>query len=301
MSHQTEQASAHKHDDETVLPVHYQHQEEFAAEPPTVGERMPLFSLRWAYREYIAEFWGTFMLVFFGDSAVATATLNISNAASGWLIISFGFGIGLALGVYFSASISGGHLNPAITLANALFGKISWRKVPGYMFSQLLGAFVAAATLYGIFKSQFDMFDGGNRQLQGPTGTGGIFATYAQPGNGKFFSAFSEMVNTGLLIAGIYAVCDERGTPAKGFVPMAVGGVIFAISCCSGWVTGFALNPARDFGPRIFSTILYGKAPFTAGGHYFWVPLFMPFVGAVCGLALYEFFILNEPVKKKQN
>ncbi|ORX66038.1 aquaporin-like protein [Linderina pennispora] len=201
--------------------------------------------------------------------------------------------------MYLSASISGGHLNPAITLVNALFGKVPWRKVPGYMFSQLLGAFVATATMYGVFKSQLDMFDGGKRRFQGPTGTSGIFATYAHPEDSKFFSAFSEIVNTGLLVAGIYAVCDERGTPATGFMPMAAGVAIFAVACCAGWANGSSMNPACDFGPRIFSTILYGKAPFTAGGHYFWVPLFMPFVGAACGVTFYEFFILNEPVKKR--
>ncbi|KAJ1933634.1 aquaporin-like protein, partial [Linderina pennispora] len=172
--------------------------------------------------------------------------------------------------------------------------------VPGYIFAQIFGAFVAAATLYGIFHDQFDVFDGGNRQLMGPTGTGGIFCTYAKPGNGKFFSVFSEIVNTGLLLFVIYSIGDDRLTPAKNHLPIAVGLLVFAIGTCTGWVTGYAINPARDLGPRIFSTILYGNEPFTYGGHYFWVPTFMPFIGACLGIAFYQFFIIPEGDEEKE-
>ncbi|KAJ2538454.1 aquaporin-like protein, partial [Coemansia sp. RSA 1878] len=144
----------------------------------------PMFDFRYKYREYMAEFWGTFILIFFGDGVVATTTVNSTNAASAYLAITFGWGIGLAMALYCCMGISGGHLNPAVTFANAVFGKFSWRKVPGYIVAQLLGAFVAAATLYGIYKDQFDVFDGGNRQLMGEKGTGGIWCTYAKEGNG---------------------------------------------------------------------------------------------------------------------
>ncbi|KAJ1900679.1 aquaporin-like protein [Kickxella alabastrina] len=259
----------------------------------------PIFDFRYKYREYFAEFWGTFILILFGDGVVATVTMNTSNAGSSYLAISFGWGIGLTMALYVSMGISGGHLNPAVTVANAIFGKFQWRKVPGYMLAQLLGAFVAAATVYGIFKSQFDEFDGGNRQVSGEFGTGGIWCTYAKDGNGKFFSAFSEIVNTAVLLFVIYAIGDDRMTPAKNHLPIAIGLLVFAIGNCTGWVTGYAINPARDLGPRIFSTILYGSEPFTAGGHYFWVPTFMPFVGAVVGIFCYQFFIL--PESKKRN
>ncbi|KAJ2782529.1 aquaporin-like protein [Coemansia javaensis] len=260
----------------------------------------PLYSFRYRFREYLAEFWGTFILIFFGDGVVATTVFNKSNAPSAYLSITFGWAVGLMMALYCSMGISGGHLNPAVTFANAVFGKFSWRKVPGFMLSQFLGAFVAAATLYGIFKDRFDEFDGGNRQLMGPEGTGGIWCTYAQPNNGKFFSAWSEIVNTAVLLFVIYGIGDVRMTPAKNHLPIAVGLLVFAIGNCTGWVTGYAINPARDFGPRVFSTILYGSDPFTYGGHYFWVPLFMPFIGAVLGIFFYQFFILPEPKEKKE-
>ncbi|KAJ2503103.1 aquaporin-like protein [Coemansia sp. RSA 1972] len=260
----------------------------------------PLFDFRYKYREYMAEFWGTFILIFFGDGVVASTTVNTTNAASAYLAITFGWGIGLAMALYCSMGISGGHLNPAVTFANAVFGKFSWRKVPGYILAQLLGAFVAAATLYGIYKDQFDVFDGGNRQLMGDKGTGGVWCTYAKEGNGKFFSAWSEIVNTAVLLFVIYSIGDDRLTPAKNHLPIAIGLLVFAIGNCTGWVTGYAINPARDFGPRVFSTILYGSEPFTYGGHYFWVPTFMPFVGAIIGIFVYQFFILPEPKTKKE-
>ncbi|KAJ1934881.1 aquaporin-like protein, partial [Linderina macrospora] len=109
-----------------------------------------------------------------------------------------------------------------------------------------------------------------------------------------FFSAFSEIVNTALLLFVIYSIGDDRLTPAKNHLPIAVGLLVFAIGTCTGWVTGYAINPARDLGPRIFSTILYGSDPFTFGGHYFWVPTFMPFIGACLGIAFYQFFIIPE-------
>ncbi|KAJ2761483.1 aquaporin-like protein, partial [Coemansia nantahalensis] len=257
--------------------------------------------LRYMFRDYLAEFWGTFILIFFGDGVVATTVFNKSNAPSAYLSITFGWAFGLTMALYVSMGVSGGHLNPAVTFANAVFGKFSWRKVPGYMLSQLLGAFVAAATLYGIFKDQFDVYDGGNRQLMGEQGTGGIWSTYAKPGNGKFFSCWSEIVNTAVLLFVIYGIGDARMSPAKHHLPIAIGLLVFAIGNCTGWVTGYAINPARDFGPRIFSTILYGSEPFTYGGHYFWVPLTMPFVGAVIGIFLYQFFIIPDDEKDKRD
>ncbi|KAJ1947643.1 aquaporin-like protein [Kickxella alabastrina] len=259
----------------------------------------PIYDFRYEYREYLAEFWGTFILVLFGDGVVATVTFNTGNSQSSYLAISFGWAMGLTMALYVSMGISGGHLNPAVTFSNAIFGKFRWHKVPGYMLAQLFGAFVAAATLYGIFKDQFDVFDGGNRQLLGEFGTGGIWCTYAKAGNGKFFSVFSEIVNTAVLLFVIYAIGDDRMTPAREHLPIAIGLLVFAIGNCTGWVTGYAINPARDFGPRIFSTILYGSEPFTAGGHYFWVPTFMPFVGATIGIFIYQFFIVPEARKKR--
>ncbi|KAJ2519313.1 aquaporin-like protein [Coemansia sp. RSA 1939] len=303
-----EQSSFHQHpkrnphpDHEMAIPemADYELEETVKIHPAFDPLNWPLMSLRYRFREYTAEFWGTFLLIFFGDGVVATTTFNKGGSGSAYLAITFGWGVGLAMALYCCMGVSGGHLNPAVTFANAFWGKFSWRKVPGYMLAQFLGAFVAAATLYGIFKDQFDVFDGGNRQLMGDQGTGGIWCTYAKPENGKFFSAWSEIVNTAVLLFVIYSIGDDRLTPAKHHLPIAIGLLVFAIGNCTGWVTGYAINPARDFGPRVFSTILYGSEPFTYGGHYFWVPLFMPFVGATLGIFFYQFFIVPEPKVKK--
>ncbi|KAJ1957104.1 aquaporin-like protein, partial [Dipsacomyces acuminosporus] len=229
MSHtDTHVETDHKHphhEHEIAIPnaADYELPEVLALHPAYDPENWPLMKFRRSYREYLAEFFGTFILIFFGNGVVATATFNKGGAGSAYLSITFGWGVGLTCALYCCMGISGGHLNPAVTFANALFGKFPWRKVGGYMLAQFLGAFVAAASVYGIFKDQFDQFDGGNRQLMGDQGTGGIWCTYAKPGNGKFFSCFSEIINTAVLLFVIYSLGDERLTPAKNHLPIAVG------------------------------------------------------------------------------
>ncbi|KAJ1918375.1 aquaporin-like protein [Mycoemilia scoparia] len=259
----------------------------------TATHTLPLYGLRKYFSEYVAEFFGTMVLITFGNGVNATTTFNTTNLQSGYLTVTIGWGLALTCALYVSLGVSGGHLNPAVSFALALFGRFPYRKLVGYWLAQILGAIVGAANVFGLFHAQFNAYDGGNRQITGPQGTGGIFFTLPQADNSRAQSVFSEILNTALLMAVILGVNDPRMTPAEGYKPIAVGLIVITIGMCTGFVSGYAINPARDFGPRALTAMAgWGKYPFTIYSHYFVIPLFCPFAGAVLGFAFYEFFIV---------
>ncbi|OMJ18324.1 Aquaporin-7 [Smittium culicis] len=252
-----------------------------------------LYNMRYNLRHYFAEFFGTMVLLFFGNTVVANVVLNPDLATESWVLITLGWGFGLAMALYISMGNSGGHLNPAVTIAAAVYGKFPWKKVPGYIFSQVLGAFMGAAFTYAVYRSRFTPFDGGVRTVTGNTATGGIFCTYPDPNNTRWDSFFTEMLLTAILVFCIQGFFDPKMTPAKGFEPVAVGLLVLTIGICAGKMTGYAINPARDLGPRIFTAVAgWGSTPFTASNHYFWIPIVAPIVGAILGQGSYELFII---------
>lgn len=179
------------------------------------------------------------------------------------------------LGVY-SSGISGAHLNPAVTLANCIFRKFPWRKFPGYMLAQVLGAMAASAIVYANYKSAIDLFEGGPgiRTVGLETSTAGIFCTYPAPFMTKTGQFFSEFIASTLLMFLIYALKDDGNIGAGPLTPLCLFFVIFGIGACFGWETGYAINLARDFGPRLVSYMIgYGHEVWSAGGYYFWVSL----------------------------
>ncbi|KAJ9068175.1 glycerol channel [Entomophthora muscae] len=243
-------------------------------------------------REYMAEFLGTLILVLFGDGAVAQGVLNPAAKGSAYLTINLGFGLGLGMGVYVASTVSGAHLNPAITLANCVLRKFPWRKLPGYLLAQLLGGMFGAALVMLVSFPAIQHLDEGVRMTSGPMATAGIFATFP-PDYVSNFSAFMiELVSTAFLVIGILGVSDPRHKTPSWLAPIAIGGVITAIGMCTGWLTGFALNPARDFGPRLFTAMAgWGTEPFTSHGYYFIIPIIAPILGALAGLATYDFLV----------
>ena len=177
------------------------------------------------------------------------------------------------LGVYCSG-ISGAHLNPAVTLANCIFRKFPWRKFPVYMLAQVLGAMAAAAVVYGNYKSAIDVFEGGPgiRTVGLETSSAGIFCTYPAAFMTKTGQFFSEFIASTLLMFLIYALKDDGNIGAGPLTPLGLFFIIFGIGACFGWETGYAINLARDFGPRLVSYMLgYGHEVWSAGGYYFWV------------------------------
>lgn len=169
---------------------------------------------------------------------------------------------------------SGGHLNPAVTFANCLYRGHPWRKLPVYALAQLLGAMVGAAIVYGNYKSAFDAFEGGPgiRTVTGSTATAGIFCTYPAPFMTRTGMFFSEFIASSILMFCIFALVDPHNVNAGHMMPLALFFLIFGIGACFGWETGYAINLARDFGPRLVSYMLgYGHEVWSAGGYYFWV------------------------------
>src|SRR5437762_13898379 len=206
------------------------------------------------WREVLAEFLGTFILIVFGVGVVAQVVLSRSAAGSP-LSINIAWGLAVTMGCYVSAGVTGAHLNPAVTLALAAHRRFPWRKVLPYSLAQVAGAFVASAVVFITYHEALAAFDGGVRQVLGPQGTAGIWATYPQP----FLSVFpggvvDQIVGTALLVAVIFAITDNRNSPAPaGLVPVVVGLLVLAIGASFGYNSGYAINPAREFGPPLFT------------------------------------------------
>ncbi len=253
--------------------------------------------LRGTAREAAAEFLGTFVLIAFGVGVVAQTVLS-QGANGSYLAINLGWGLAVMLGVYTAAGVSGGHLNPAVTLAVALRRGFPWAKVGPYVAAQMAGAFVASAVVFVTYREAFAAFDGGTRHIEGALATAGIFATYPAPHLSIAGGLVDQIVGTMLLVMGALAITDSRNTAPPGWLaPIAIGGLVVAIGVAFGFNAGYAINPARDFGPRSFTALAgWGPGVFTAGGGWWWVPIVGPSIGAPLGALLYDFFVFrNHP------
>ncbi|PHH86595.1 hypothetical protein CDD83_10007 [Cordyceps sp. RAO-2017] len=269
-----------------------------ASNAPPTPEEEP-HQLRWPkirslWQDAFSEFFGTMILILFGDGVVAQVLLS-NNTKGDYQSISWGWGIGVMLGVYVGGK-SGGHINPAVTLANCVFKGHPWRKFPVYALAQLLGAMVGAAIVYGNYKSAIDNFEGGRgiRTVSGPNATAGIFCTYPAAFMTRTGMFFSEFIASAILQFVIFALTDPDniGAGPSPLLPLCLFFLIFGIGACFGWETGYAINLARDFGPRLVSYMIgYGHEVWSFGGYYFWIPMVAPFLGCLSGGALYDLFI----------
>ena len=249
--------------------------------------------LRGTAREVAAEFLGTFVLIVFGIGVVAQFVLG-GGANGQYLSVNLGWGLAVTMGIYVSAGISGAHLNPAVTLALALRRGFSWAKVGPYIAAQFAGAFLASALVFITYREALDRFDGGVRQIGGALGTAGIWATYPQP----FLSAFpggiiDQIVGTALLVGVIFALSDARNfAPPERLTPVLVGLLVVLIGATFGYNAGYAINPARDLAPRLFTAMAgWGSGVFTAGNGWWWVPVVGPCIGGVLGGSVYDLVI----------
>jgi MIP family channel proteins len=254
--------------------------------------------LRGTAREAAAEFLGTFVLLMFGIGVVAQFVLGGGKAGQ-YLSINLAWGLGVTMGAYVAAGVSGAHLNPAVTLAVALRRGFPWGKVLPYVAAQFAGAFAASAVVFLTYHEALDAFDGGVRQVSGALGTAGIWATYPQPYLSTFPGGFiDQVVGTALLVIGICALTDTRNSaPESKLGPLLVGLLVVVIGAAFGVNAGYAINPARDLGPRLFTALAgWGSGVFTAANHWWWVPVVAPCVGAVGGVYAYDLCIgLHHP------
>ena len=252
-------------------------------------------------RIFMFEFLGTYIMLMMGLGSVAQVTLNNDNGGS--LNVHIAWGLGVVFGVYVS---DGGHLNSAITIANVIFSGFPLKKALVYILAQFVGGFLSAASVYLIYLDSFKgygMRQGNNGFYMKVPETAGIFCTF--PLNfldyntqtyktlSLGFSCISEFSATFLLYFLCLSFTDEkRKIPQSNLTGFFIGMVVLGIGCAYGQQTGYALNPARDFPPRLFAFCAgWGFELFTYGNYYFWVPVVMPIFGACAAGAFYEVFI----------
>src|SRR3984893_11110370 len=241
--------------------------------------------------EVISEFFGTMVLILFGDGCVATFALfkSVGPFANNWVVIILGWGFAVMLGIYVAGAISGAHINPAVTLALAARGKHPWNKVLPYWGAQVAGAFVAAGILYFVYKGAIDLNTGSQNVADA---VGGVFYTSPKAFVGLFGAFGDEFIGTALLVGLIFAIVDSRNQPVQGNLnPLIIGFVVVAIGASFGLNTGYAINPARDFGPRLWIALVSGGESFAVNNYYFWIPIVAPLLGGVVGAFIYDYTI----------
>lgn len=232
----------------------------------------------------MTPFWGevigTMILIVFGAGVGAGTSLTKSYAKdSGWIVISIAWGLAVTLGVFAVGSISDAHLNPAVTIGMALNGSFAWGDVPGYILAQMIGAIIGATLVFLQYLPHWKATDNPGTKL-------GVFATSPAIPH-TFSNLLSEMLGTFMLVLGLlYIGANEF---SQGLNPFAVGLLIIAIGMSLGGTTGYAINPARDLGPRIahFLLPIPGKGPSNWG--YAWIPVVGPILGGSLGAVFYKY------------
>ncbi|MGB3633371.1 MAG: MIP/aquaporin family protein [Rubrobacteraceae bacterium] len=244
------------------------------------------------FQVYLAEFIGTMILVLLGDGVVAAVLLRRSKAENaGWIVITFGWGMAVMVAVYCVGAISGAHINPAVTVGLASIGSFDWLMVPGYIIAQLLGAFVGACLVFLAYLNHWEPTADPGLKL-------GVFCTAPEIPN-TVANFITEVIGTAMLVFGVVAIAAnvqriEDATDVNlsvvfgtGILPLIIGLLVFSIGLSLGGPTGYAINPARDLGPRIAHAVLPIPGKGGSDWGYSWIPIVGPLVGGVIGAVLY--------------
>ncbi len=234
------------------------------------------------------EFLGTFVMILLGCGVCACTSLNKSKGfGSGWVVVTIAWGLAVTCGVLIAGPYTGAHLNPAVTVGLATAGKFAWAAVVPYIVAQVAGAFVAALLVYLFYKDQFDRTEGQDSKL-------GVFCTIPAVYNPPL-NFLSEVVGTFVLILVILMMTvkgntAEIGLGSIGAIP--VGLLVIVIGMSLGGTTGYAINPARDFGPRLAHAVLPIKGKGSSQWYYSWVPIVGPIVGSLCAVIVYYLLVV---------
>lgn len=244
------------------------------------------------FGECLAEFMGTFILLFIGIGVVASLVAVGADVTFWGLSICWGLAITIA--IFVVGATSGAHINPAVTIALAVWKGFDKKKVIPYIVSQFLGAFAAAAIVYGLYGSAIKQFESSKniiRASQAGWGSAGIFSTFPRAGLSMPNAFMVEVLITAILVLVIFAVTDGNNSscPKDGMPALAIGLVVALLGVSFGPLTGFAMNPARDFGPRLLCVFAgWGTSAFGPDNYGLIVPIFAPIVGAILGGGIYE-------------
>lgn len=227
---------------------------------------------------FMAELIGTAILVLLGDGVVANVVLKKSKGFnSGWMVIASGWAFAVAVPVFMFGTISGAHFNPAVTLALAVTGKFAWSQVPMYILAQFIGAFIGATLVLLSYYNHFEATEDKATKL-------GVFCTAPEIRNPKW-NFITEFIGTFLLMFGILGISSSPFV--DGLQPLAIGILIWAIGLCLGGPTGYAINPIRDFGPRLAHFILPVPSKGGSDWKYAWIPVVAPILGAIVSAIVY--------------
>ncbi len=229
---------------------------------------------------FSAELLGTLLLVLLGDGVVANVLLKSSKGENGgWIVVSTGWGFAVALSVYIVGWVSGGHINPAVTFGLALIGKTQWSLVPFYILGQVVGAMFGALLLYLVYYPHFQETESEEHLLL-------CFCT--KPAlRMPFWNFLCEMIATAVLLLGICGILNYHNNLSGGIAPYLFGILVFSIGLSLGGPTGYAINPARDFGPRLMHFFLPIRRKGTSDWGYAWIPIVAPLLGAAVGVGIY--------------
>ena len=282
------------------------------------GEGRTIGRISGTFGELLSEFLGVFIIIAFGDGVVAMAVAAlpgsgrtsgptvIFDAAGDWLLITFGWAMAVAFAVWVAGGVSGAHLNPAVTLAFAVRRNFPYRKVLPYWGAQVLGAFVGAALVFLVYHNAINAFE---LAAKAPRSAGNSLATYSIFATfpAKYFAGSSigplidQIVGTAFLVMFVVAIIDARNSAVgSNLTPLIVGLIVLAIGNSFGANAGYAINPARDFEPRLFAYFAgWGKVALPGtynapGFHftdYFWVPIVGPLIGGIIGVIIYDLFV----------
>ncbi|MGH6612767.1 MIP family channel protein, partial [Sphingomonas sp.] len=241
--------------------------------------------------ELISECIAVFIIIVLGNSSAAMLILyDPSPYATSYFGLCIAWGLAVTIAIYVTGAVSGTHANPAVTLALVLFRGFSKRKALPYVAAQVVGAFLGAAVVYSMFHSVIDAYNATHGLTRAAGGAAGVFYTAPGPGISLLQAFWNEIVLTAILVLGIFAITEEFNTQA----PMAnsgalmIGLLVAAIGASAGNLEGWPINPARDFGPRLFGWMFgWGEAALPAAGSYWWVPIVGPLIGGVVGGGAY--------------
>jgi glycerol uptake facilitator protein len=237
--------------------------------------------------EFTAELIGTMLVILLGNGVVANVVLKGTKGHSGgWMVITTGWALAVFVGVVIASPFSGAHLNPAVTIALAIAGKFSWGKVGVFILAQLIGSVIGSVLVWLVYRDHFNTTPDANDQLA-------VFCTAPAIRN-RVFNLLSEVVGTFVLVFVIFYFTDAEITAQKtkiglgsiGAIPVAF--LVWSIGLSLGGTTGYAINPVRDFGPRLAHTLLPIKGKGSSNWVYGWVPIIGPFIGAAIAAALYQ-------------
>lgn len=245
--------------------------------------------------ELIAEAVAMGIIIAIGDSVAAMYTLyDPSPYKQAYWGVCIAWGLAVTLAIYCTASISGCHANPAITVALACFRRFSWAKVLPYCLAQTVGAFCGAALVYVLYSPVIDAFNATHQLTRAAGGAAGVFFTHPNVGISRGHAFLDEILLTAILVFGVFAITEQYNeqAPKANSGALIIGFLVASIGASMGYLEAWAINPARDLGPRLFCFAAgWGASAFPSPENYWWTPVLAPLLGAVLGGGAYQVLI----------